>query len=358
LGSLADPETSRREETVTSGDGPESSWAENATSFSEYSDDKCENRCVTSPADLTDEQKIQELRVVFQDRWKDHTLQHALKSANGSLEDALDALLNRQYLEESGEYMKGVDAFFVDDEDEGGASKGKSQRQRKQKAPKKKVVPIAYKAVSSSGTDDDAELQSAKDFATSKPTPRQPVALPMRPLITIPRPITTSLPTSPTSPGTGPSSGFSTPITPDALDHSLRAAAQLRRMGPLGRQGAVVYTERFQSARAALAEQASREAEALVERRSSATLIDLHGVFVMDGVRIARTKLWGWWNELEPEGRKDLARKGGGFTVVTGIGRHSEGGVSRMRQAVGAYLKNDGWKFETLTGKFLVTGRV
>jgi hypothetical protein len=75
----------------------------------------------------------------------------------------------------------------------------------------------------------------------------------------------------------------------------------------------------------------------------------------MDGVRIAKQKVWNWWNNLG-EDRKTLAKRNG-FTVVTGVGKHSVGGVSRLRQAVGAYLKNDGWKMETLTGSFYVTGR-
>ncbi|KAL1838913.1 hypothetical protein VTJ49DRAFT_2077 [Mycothermus thermophilus] len=356
LGSSTEIDGARRDDTGTSPDGLDS-WVENenSTTFSEYSD-MAENRCLTSLADLTDDQKIQELRVVFQDRWRDTTLQLVLRRCNGSLEDALDELLNRQYLEETGQFQKGVDGFAVEDDEEVGLSRGKSRSIRKTKAPKKKMIPIAYKSVSSSG-DDDGELQSAKDFAgatTTTKTSRQARPLPTPgPLLTHPRPITTTSPllsattTTPLSP---------TSPTGSSTTHLLSTAASLRRMGPLGRQAAVVYTERARSERALLAAQASRDAEALVERQSSATHIDLHGVFVMDGVRITRRKLWGWWNGLDGENRKVLARQEG-FTVVTGIGRHSEGGVSRMRQAVGAYLRNDGWRFEVLTGRFLVTGR-
>jgi hypothetical protein len=127
-------------------------------------------------------------------------------------------------------------------------------------------------------------------------------------------------------------------------------------MGPLGRQGAVVYTERAREEIRTFSAQASVMAEALVAQQSTDSMLDLHGVFVMDGVRIAKQRVWAWWNSLG-ENRKALAKRQG-FTVVTGVGKHSAGGVSRLRQAVGAYLKNDGWKMETLTGSFYVTGRV
>jgi hypothetical protein len=75
----------------------------------------------------------------------------------------------------------------------------------------------------------------------------------------------------------------------------------------------------------------------------------------MDGVRIAKQRVWSWWNNLGEE-RRALARRDG-FTIITGVGKHSVGGVSRLRQAVGAYLRYDGWRVETLTGRFYVTGR-
>ena len=99
-------------------------------------------------------------------------------------------------------------------------------------------------------------------------------------------------------------------------------------------------------------------AETLVNQQSTATTIDLHGVTVLDGVRIAKHRVWQWWDNLGEGGRVKMAKHDEGFTVVTGVGNHSVGGVSRLRQAVGAALKNDGWKVDVLTGKFRVTGRV
>lgn len=96
--------------------------------------------------------------------------------------------------------------------------------------------------------------------------------------------------------------------------------------------------------------------EALVDGNSSSGHIDLHGVPVADGVRIALERTQEWWAALG-EDRARRARSGEGFTVVTGLGNHSSGGVSRMRQDVGAALKRAGWRVRTETGQFVVTGK-
>lgn len=97
--------------------------------------------------------------------------------------------------------------------------------------------------------------------------------------------------------------------------------------------------------------------EALVDVNSSRDHIDLHGVPVADGVRIALDRTQEWWAALG-EDRARRARCGEGFTVVTGLGNHSSGGVSRLRQDVGAALKRAGWRVRTETGQFIVTGKV
>ncbi|KAK8085021.1 hypothetical protein PG997_006292 [Apiospora hydei] len=61
------------------------------------------------------------------------------------------------------------------------------------------------------------------------------------------------------------------------------------------------------------------------------------------------------WWERLGEDRARKARDG--FTVVTGIGRHNSDGKSRLRTNVCKALLADGWKVEVLTGQFLVTGR-
>lgn len=99
----------------------------------------------------------------------------------------------------------------------------------------------------------------------------------------------------------------------------------------------------------------SESYEALVDENSSAGHIDLHGVPVADGVRMALERTAAWWAALG-EDRARRAREDG-FTVVTGLGNHSSKGVSRMRQDVGAALKRAGWRVRTETGQFVVTGK-
>ncbi|KND88678.1 hypothetical protein TOPH_06773 [Tolypocladium ophioglossoides CBS 100239] len=136
------------------------------------------------------------------------------------------------------------------------------------------------------------------------------------------------------------------------------SAARLHRRGassPLYRQAASYYADRARE-QARYAQQAtSTAADLLVEKQSAFNSLDLHGVLVHDGVRIARQKTQDWWQGLG-EFRVRRAREES-FTVITGLGRHNASGVSRLRQAVAAALLQDGWKVQVETGKFVVTGR-
>lgn len=116
-----------------------------------------------------------------------------------------------------------------------------------------------------------------------------------------------------------------------------------------------VYAERAREQLEAFKAVDSRKYEALVEEQSSGGHIDLHGVPVADGVRIALEKTHLWWANLG-ENRAKKAREAG-FVVVTGLGKHSASGVSRLRQEVGAALKREGWRVKVETGQFVVTGR-
>lgn len=99
-------------------------------------------------------------------------------------------------------------------------------------------------------------------------------------------------------------------------------------------------------------------ADALAARQSSESGVDLHGLGVRDAVRIARERVQGWW-ERSGRGEWVGTRKGGGgeFRVVTGVGRHSEGGRGRLGPAVGGMLVREGWKVEVGTGVLVVSGR-
>ncbi|KAK2049825.1 smr domain-containing protein [Colletotrichum somersetense] len=140
----------------------------------------------------------------------------------------------------------------------------------------------------------------------------------------------------------------------DASNHSYSTAGQVYKKGHLYRQAAGYYAERGREEARSFAKAKSVAADIHVASTSSATEIDLHGVEVADGVRIALERVWDWWNNLG-EYRTRKAQEG--FTIVTGRGLHSAGGVSRLRQGVIAALVNDGWKVSIGTGSYRVTGR-
>ncbi|KAI0129524.1 hypothetical protein BJ170DRAFT_616670 [Xylariales sp. AK1849] len=140
-------------------------------------------------------------------------------------------------------------------------------------------------------------------------------------------------------------------------NHSLSSAASAFRRGrsdPLFRQAAGFYAERAREQARGHREASSIEAGFYVDQGNLSDQIDLHGVTVQDGVDIAISRVWRWWDNLG-EDRARKAREG--FTIITGLGRHSADGKSRLRINVFKALVADGWKVEVLTGQYLVTGR-
>ena len=144
----------------------------------------------------------------------------------------------------------------------------------------------------------------------------------------------------------------------DKRREALTSAAQMSRRGassPLYRQAAGYYAERAREQGYYAVQASSDAADLLVDQTKTSKLIDLHGVQVQDGVRIARQRVQEWWDNLgEFRSRKAKEQP---FTVITGLGRHSAGGVSQMRQAVARALLQDGWRMQVDTGRFVVAGR-
>ncbi|KAI0899181.1 hypothetical protein F4806DRAFT_456928 [Annulohypoxylon nitens] len=143
----------------------------------------------------------------------------------------------------------------------------------------------------------------------------------------------------------------------ESRNHSFTSAAAAFRKGksdPLYRQAGAYYASRAREQATSFRQANSVEANFLVDSKSTENMIDLHGVTVQDGVEIALDRVRRWWQSLG----EDRARKAKlGFTVVTGLGRHSSDGKSRLRINVFKALVADGWKAEVLTGSYLITGR-
>lgn len=214
-----------------------------------------EPTCFTSQTDLSEEEKIASLRVIFSN-FGDHTLKYMLKDAGGDVEKAFDNLLSRQFLLEEGELAKGIDGFYVGDEN---VKPGKASRYRdKENKPGRTQLPVNYKLKPVAIEPDDLQEHKASK-AWDVPVERyNPVSLSQRPLASSSKPLS-NIPTpkpNPTAwqvvssrkkPATSSiPSGASSAYEPTHLLASSNAkhAASLRRKGPLYQQAAAVYAGR------------------------------------------------------------------------------------------------------------------
>ncbi|KAL3437358.1 hypothetical protein BDV09DRAFT_162787 [Aspergillus tetrazonus] len=107
--------------------------------------------------------------------------------------------------------------------------------------------------------------------------------------------------------------------------------------------------------------EAAASADALVSQQSSWNELDLHGVSVQDAVRIANERVGIWWESLGDSkymrgSDGDVAR--GGYRIITGMGRHSHDGTSRIGPAVAKSLAREGWRVEVDQGFLRVVGVV
>lgn len=125
-----------------------------------------------------------------------------------------------------------------------------------------------------------------------------------------------------------------------------------RLMGGAAAYYSVVGREHLERAR----RNAAAASDALVDAQSTADTLDLHGVSVQDAVRIASERVAEWWEAL---GEVKYMRGDGSkanYRIVTGVGRHSHDGTSRLGPAVFRRLVSDGWRVEVGDGVFTVTG--
>ncbi len=133
------------------------------------------------------------------------------------------------------------------------------------------------------------------------------------------------------------------------------AAARRGKSDPLMFSAASHYFNEGRDYDSMAKKAASALADALVSQQSSRTELDLHGVSVKDGVRIAREEVTKWWHEVD---ETQVRGKGGrpGYRIVVGAGRHSEGGKAKLGPAIGKMLIKEGWKVEVESTAFVVRG--
>lgn len=135
-----------------------------------------------------------------------------------------------------------------------------------------------------------------------------------------------------------------------------RRAGSDRLMG-----GAAAYYSQLGRDLSALSFSASADAaDAHAQSQSSTTHLDLHGIDVLNGVRIAQERVDAWWNRLgesRVNGRVGADDRSEGFRIVVGAGRHSEGGKGKLGPAVSKMLKNEGWRIEAAGAIIVVKGK-
>ncbi|KAM0562898.1 hypothetical protein ACHAPJ_001738 [Fusarium lateritium] len=260
----------------------------------------------------------------------------------------------------------------IETQDKEGKKYAQELAQKYQNVPEKYMSTIVQVTGSISQESDDIAALVSKHFVKNPWTQKLDVSYQLTPLpeediegfeavmrgkSKLARPVPTSI----SLPG-GPSAYAQASERASQYNRAKRdaasSAASLNRRGasnPLYRQAAGYYSERAREQARYESHATSTAADLLVNSQSSSCSVDLHGVYVQDGVRIARQRVQSWWTGLG-EFRTDKARQQP-FTVITGLGRHSAGGVSQLRQAVAAALLQDGWKMQVETGRFVVRGR-
>ncbi len=136
------------------------------------------------------------------------------------------------------------------------------------------------------------------------------------------------------------------------------AAYRRSKSKPLMGAAASYYSSVGRDATASLRRYEAAAADARVTAQSRTGEIDLHGVNVKDAVRIAQDHAEQWWEaEGQEWSRAGKAMGGRELRIVTGVGRHSEGGRGKLGPAVGATLVREGWKVEIEQGVINVVGR-
>ena len=126
--------------------------------------------------------------------------------------------------------------------------------------------------------------------------------------------------------------------------------------------GAAAYYSEMGREYAVLSSGASAAAaDELVDSQSTLNQLDLHGVDVANAMRIASERVNGWWRglgESRYNGRIGVGERSVGYTIVVGLGRHSEGGRSKLGPAVTKVLRDEGWRLELAGPVIVVKGPV
>lgn len=111
----------------------------------------------------SEEDKVLQLQCLFPEL-KEYDIKHSLKRANGDFQAALDDLLNIQYLQSTGQQLKGVEGFFQPDEEIG------KKKRNKRKGKSSVSSLITDSAAESNGSRDLEKEMKRKDLVSRSQT--------------------------------------------------------------------------------------------------------------------------------------------------------------------------------------------
>ncbi|KAI9890480.1 MAG: hypothetical protein M1814_003964 [Vezdaea aestivalis] len=152
----------------------------------------------------------------------------------------------------------------------------------------------------------------------------------------------------------------------EALRHRALAAASAahRKASSSNNMGAVAgyYSAEARDFSAQVFALRAADADKLAQSQSTPSSVDLHGIDVRNGVRIASERVGAWWARVKERVSEPVRGQGKTvirerFEVITGKGTHSAGGVGKLGPAVFKTLVAEEWKIEVGDGVMWVFGK-
>lgn len=278
---------------------------------------------------LTPSEKVQLLKEMFHSA-TEFDITHILRKVDNNFEKAVDELLNQAYFRDEdlkngkSNVRKGIEAFtepVIGTQGRRGRKKKKQSQRRTSSTPVTLIPQYLPRAIS----------PDHRDISVASTISAAPLQLPRASALLVTR-----------------SNAFA----------QAQAAHRKSKSIPLMGGAASYYSSVARDAHAALRRHESARANEIVARQSKPGEVDLHGVSVNDATRITKAEVEQWW---EREGR-EWSREGkvmvGGLRIITGVGRHSDGGKGKLGPAIRALLQREEWKIEEGEGVFEVVGRV
>ncbi|RKP13718.1 hypothetical protein BJ684DRAFT_19820 [Piptocephalis cylindrospora] len=149
-------------------------------------------------------------------------------------------------------------------------------------------------------------------------------------------------------------------------NQAYRAAARAFRSAPRGgRMGeaAAYYASEARRHDASVRQWHSMATQVILDRQGPSHAlqaqgmevirVDLHGLTVPEACASALTAANSWWDR---ECTSGSARRPRSLRLITGLGKHSKGGRSKLQPAVEAALRRDGWTSRREGGAILLEG--